>query len=250
MEHYLDFGHAIYAHASSLYGGGDVQGYAQTDAIAFDIEPDSRWPVRSAATIDIRTPRVTLGRACIQAGGLLRYVKAALAGAYRAPSRIRADAHLLTPLTQMVDIEFSSGFGRYKYLNLTSLLPVTPDRSRFIFSAFVYRDEGARPRYLMRRFVDFYLKHSIEIAHIKGEDEKILASTRYREEFFTTPWDKTVTSMRSLFTNYVKEKAHLYPEDSLIHGIRMRPVRGSTDTASGAPDAADTAVPGTLERTA
>ena len=244
MEHYLDYGHAIFAHAGSLYGGGDASGYASTESIHFGIGPESRCPVRSAATIELRTPRTSPARAVIQSGGLLGYLKRAFTGAAGKPSFIRADAHLLTPLTQMVDLELASGYGTYKYMNLASLVPVSRERTLFIYSAFIRRGDGRSFGPLLRRFADAYLRHTIEVAHIKGEDEVLLAGTPYRDDFFATSWDAAVVGIRALTARYVREKGHLYPEGSLLHTVapaegprpanartRPRPTRSSPPPA-------------------
>jgi hypothetical protein len=197
------------------------------------IDAHSLFPVRSAARIELRTPRTSMPRAMIQSGGLLGYLKGVLRRAAREPSFIRADAHLLTPVTQMVDIEFTSGFGSYQYMNLTSLAPVARDRTLFVYSAYIRRADGTSFGPLLRRLADAYLKHSIEVAHIKGEDEAMLAATPYREDFFATPWDDTVKAIRTLFARYVAEKAHLYPAGSLLHSLGCAYAAASLRRAAG-----------------
>jgi nitrite reductase/ring-hydroxylating ferredoxin subunit len=230
MEHYLDFSHAIFAHAHSLYRGNDRTGYAEPESATCNIDANSRYPVWSAADIVLRTPpHMPLARALIQSGGLVRYVTRALGGASRKPGYIKAAAHLLTPVTQMVDLEFSSGYGAYQYLNFVSLIPVREDKLQLIFSAFLHPRSGSRRGPVLRKFIDWYLKRTIEVSHIKDEDAAALGTTPYRPTFFTTKWDAQIAPMRHLFSEYVKERGHLYPADSLIHRLEM---------TSGSPSAA------------
>jgi phenylpropionate dioxygenase-like ring-hydroxylating dioxygenase large terminal subunit len=236
MEHYLDFAHAIFPHAHSLYRGNERVGYAEPESFTSHIHAKSRYPVRSAADFVLRTPRMPLARALIQSGGLVRYITRALGGASRAPGYIKFAAQLLTPVTQIVDLEFTSGFGTYQYLNFTSLIPIREDKLQMIFSAFLHPRSGARRGPVLRKFIDWYLRHTIEVSHIKGEDAAALGTTRYRPTFFSTKWDAPITPMRHLFTAYVKERGHLYPADSLIHRLEMTPEE-SPSTAAPTPSA-------------
>ncbi len=57
--------------------------------------------------------------------------------------------------------------------------------------------------------------------HLGVEDNYLLEQTGYLEEeqMHATGFDATIPAMRAMFTAYQRDKAKLYPEDSLIHSI-------------------------------
>lgn|GEM_PF-6434266 len=217
LDHFLDVPHCIWTHAESTYSGSPERP-AELASLSIGIEPDSRYPVRSAIDMTFRVE---------DDGGYARYSlpMRTLVALDRTMARLRrrsrsgrvahvsVRADLVTPLCQ----ETVSRVGSMEVRAWTSISPLSTGKNRFFYAAVA---DGCRRgpggKVLARRLLNDFVRQ-----HLGVEDAHWLAAAQYLagERFRATELDSTVLAMREIFAAYRSEKCHLYPAGSLIHSI-------------------------------
>lgn len=216
MDHFLDVAHCIWTHAETAYAGSPDRP-AELASVAINIDQVSQYPVRRAIEMTFRVP--SQGRAIsyalpmrlVFAGTRLRdaFIRSRRGG----EDYLRVRADLVTPLCQ----ETWSGVGPIKMRVWTGITPVAHGKNRFLYGGIAGTHGAGRiGRWLARRLLADFVQQ-----HLQIEDGRLLALAQFvaGDRFRATPLDATVQEMRSLFAAYQKEKAHLYPPDSLMRRL-------------------------------
>jgi phenylpropionate dioxygenase-like ring-hydroxylating dioxygenase large terminal subunit len=224
MDHFLDATHCLWTHAETSYGGSADRAARMSD-VRVGIDARSAYPVRPGVemtyTVDSTTPqRVRYSpilRLLASIAAVRRGLRVRPRGRHGAPRHVHIRADLLTPLCQYTYARYGAGNARVSFEGVTAIHPVGPGRHEFHFATFFHPGSaGPIGRSIERMILDHFVRQ-----HLGVEDARLLADAVYveGERFQRTPLDTTVDAMRVLFNRYRREKAHLYPEGSLIHTL-------------------------------
>lgn len=217
MDHYLDMPHFTWAHAESSFFGS-AERPASIESPVIGVSADSTYPARPGVELDFHIrDDGPVARYALPVRLLLLFTKMRrlLTGRVRSERvyRMHARADLLTPLCQDTWLTL----GRMPVRIIASVNPVAEGRNRFVCSAVADgRGRGRFGRALARR-----LMRDATREHLSVEDGQLLAQARYveDEQFRVTGFDATVVAMRAMFAAYQRDKAKLYPDDSMMHRI-------------------------------
>jgi len=101
---------------------------------------------------------------------------------------------------------------------IASMNPIAEGKNRCVYTSVCDgRGRGRMGRALARRLMRDAVRQ-----HLGVEDHDLLEQTPYLEDeqLNGTDFDATIPAMRAIFTAYQREKAKLYPDDSMIHHLR------------------------------
>jgi nitrite reductase/ring-hydroxylating ferredoxin subunit len=219
LDHNADVPHAVCAHVGSLlkhWPGAEPEARM---SLAFSSE--SRHPIRPAfeATFEHSPPRpLPLVVNFLQAQSLLGFCKKLLTRTPR-EGRFRVDGALLSPACHDLRYGWSGAFGQVTFRTIDFVNPLSPNR--VVFVGVFPQSDGRGLLGMLERQI--YGRNGVG-GHVAHEDAVFLERTRVADgrRFHVTPADGTAVS-RALFARYLREKAHLFPADSLIHGIKADP---------------------------
>jgi nitrite reductase/ring-hydroxylating ferredoxin subunit len=218
MDHFLDIPHCIWTHAETAYWSRRSRP-AALESCAVHIDAHSGYPVRPAIDMVFRADQqapVTYDKK-MGVVATLSQARSVLRGRSLAPEpfHLKVHADLVTPLCQESRVEL--GRTGLRLTGWTSLNPVSDGTMHFSWgAAWVPPRRGPLRRLLTRRLIADFARQ-----HLGVEDGRVLADAPYVEgsAFHDTALDSTVRSMRTVFARYQKEKAHLYPADSLLRRL-------------------------------
>ncbi|PRW63504.1 hypothetical protein CEP50_09905 [Actinopolyspora mortivallis] len=222
MDHFLDVPHCIWTHAESTYSGSPERP-ARLAHSSIGINHDCDYPVRRAIEmtfeIDDDSPTATyaLPMRMLTIVSRLRRSLRRIRGKPNKSPRLKVRADLVTPLCQ----ETRSRIGRTNIAMWTSINPLERGKNQFVCSIVA---DGHGKNFLERKILRNLMSDFI-YQHLGIEDANMLAQANYveGERFRATDFDRTIQSMRTMFTRYVEEKSHLYPKGSLIHDLHYLP---------------------------
>jgi len=225
MDHFLDMMHMLWAHAESSFFGS-AERPADVESPSIGITADSHYPVRPGVELDyLVRPESPDARYAlpIRTVMLLTRIRRRLrggAGTGRA-YRMHGRADLLTPVCQDTWLNL----GRMPIRVIASMNPIAEGKNRLVYASIC----DGRGRSRMGRALARRLMRDAVRQHLGVEDHNLLEQTPYLEDeqLNATEFDATIPAMRAVFTAYQRDKAKLYPDDSMIHHIRY----GSQPTA-------------------
>ncbi|MQY21249.1 hypothetical protein NRB20_43590 [Nocardia sp. RB20] len=229
MDHYLDMPHFAWAHAESSFFASPERP-AAIESPVIGVRADSTYPARPGVELDfhIRDDGPSADFALsVRLLLLLANVRRRLSGRARKERvyRMHARADLLTPVCQDTWLTM----GRMPVRIIASVNPIAEGKNRFVYTSVADgRGQGRLGRMLARRL----MRDSV-LQHLAIEDGQMIAQARYVEceQLRATEFDQTILAMRSMFANYQREKAKLYPEGSMMHSLEYGPDRSIAPSA-------------------
>ncbi|MFJ6699897.1 Rieske 2Fe-2S domain-containing protein [Streptomyces sp. NPDC091272] len=228
MDHFLDIPHCLWTHAETAYWGNPEQA-AELESMNIRITPQSLFPVTGAVDMVFRAekqrPVSYDWKMGLMSATSLALRKARKPFGRKDPFHLEVVADLATPVCQVSHI--SLGALGVKVTGWTSINPTGGGELDYFWGAAVQAEKRGigRRKFLRKTVADFAEQH------LGVEDGLLLAEAVHLEddELKETRFEPTVMAMRGMFAQYQSEKAHLYPENSLMRSLRYGSPPGAAE---------------------